>query len=203
MGHYIKDATPHVRKTIQSWLGSSQSGRPQARSPADDEIHPETTEVEVFPVPEMHTYPTAARVRQKEKHKHFKEVTGEKHQPVKRKQRIHPGKDYCGEDFSSMGNLSASTTYDTCTTAEEHVEFQLDLGRSTESFLLSVEASFSPHHHFFGGEIPRSVYQHTVEMPTLGDAMAFLAKHSSKQQHNVVEMCGGTSRVSQILISRR
>ena len=107
VGQCIRDAAPSVRKAIQSWLESSQSGRPQACSPADDEIHPETSEVEV--------YPTDARIRQKEKHKHFKEVTGEKHKPKKKQKVIHPGKDDCGEDFSSMGDLAAFTTYDTCT----------------------------------------------------------------------------------------
>ena len=115
---------------------------------------------------------------QKEKHTLFKEATGEKHQPKKKQKVIHPGKDDCGEDFSSLGDLTAFTTYDTCTAAE-HAEFQLDLDEKTESFLLAVEVSSPPQYHFLGSEVPRTIQQSIVEMPMLDDVMIYLAKHSS------------------------
>ena len=66
LGQCIKDASPSVRKTLQSWLHSSSARGDVHRStgllisnPADDEICPETEGVEV--------YPTDARMRQKEK----------------------------------------------------------------------------------------------------------------------------------------
>ena len=98
LGQCIEDACPLIRQTAQQWLIPSQSGQPQAVDPADEEIRPETTEAEVY---ETKAYPTDARMGQKEKHKLFKEATGEKHQPKKKQKVIHPGKDDCGEDFSS------------------------------------------------------------------------------------------------------
>ena len=51
-------------------------------------------------------FPTDARMRQKEKHAQMKEITGEKHQPKKKAQKMHPGKDDCGEDFSSLERMT-------------------------------------------------------------------------------------------------
>ena len=52
------------------------------------------------PLPEL--YPTESRVKQKEKHKAYKEQTGEKYTPKKRPVVIEPGHDDCGEDDSSI-----------------------------------------------------------------------------------------------------
>ena len=52
--------------------------------------------------------------------------------------------------------------------------------------------------------MPKSVYQGTQSIPTIVEALAFLsAKGGNQQYHDVVEICGGEARVSQILISRR
>ena len=66
-----------------------------------DEIRPERGEIEQG-AQETAAYPTEARMRQKEKEKQYKLLTGEKHKPKNRKKTIQPGNDDCGEDISSL-----------------------------------------------------------------------------------------------------
>ena len=63
-----------------------------------NEIRPERGEVEQGSE-ESAAYPTEARMRQKEKEKQHKLLTGEKHKPKSRKKVIQPGSDDCGEDI--------------------------------------------------------------------------------------------------------
>ena len=139
-------------------------------------------------------------MRQREKHAHVKEVTGEKHQPKKKAQKIHPGKDDCGEDFSSLermtGNMDSFTTFDQCLTPEGRSEFHVEMDTRTEIFLIGVEASLTPHHHFFGSSVPISAYHNTLEMPMMTEVYAFLEGRPAGEHHDIVEICGGTSKVS-------
>ena len=126
-------------------------------------------------------FPTEARIKQKAKEKRIKEETGEKHQPQKRKKTIHPGNDDCGEDFSSLGDCSESFNIrGQLLTDEERAEVEVELDQRTELFLLAVEASFTPHHHFFGTNVPRSIYQGTQSIPTIVEALSFLVTREGK-----------------------
>ena len=187
----MEHSSPQVKQICKEFLDDR---------PNEDEVRPEAEEVEVFP--------TEAHMKQKAKEKRILEETGEKHQPKKKIKIIHPGRDDCGEDFSSLdqtvGNSEAFTITDHVHTPEERAELHVELDQKTELFLLAVETSFTPHHHFFGNNVPKSIYQDTQSIPTITEAYAFLkSKGSTGKFHDVVEICGGQARVSQILISRR
>ena len=103
-----------------------------------------------------------------------------------------------------VGNSEAFTIFDHLQTPDGHTEFHFELDHRTELFLFAVESSLTPHHHFFGSEITKTILQKALEMPSISEVYAFLRdKGSGGEFHDIVEVCGGEARVSQVLISRR
>ena len=86
---------------------------------------------------------------------------------------------------------------------KHRAELHVEIDDRTELFLFAVEASFSPAHHFYGSDIPNKIYEVTIQLPTIEEAMIFLGPKTPGEYHDVVEICGGSARVSKILISRR
>ena len=143
----LQVSLPQMSTSLQQLFKQWESG---ATVNLSTEISPEADEIEALP----HKCPTQAE----RKGERILETTGQKHQPTKRIKKIHPGTDDCGEDASFLdqmiGYTEAFTIYDQCNTPDERMELHIELDKRTELFLLAVETSFTPHHHFFGTSPP-------------------------------------------------
>ena len=87
---------------------------------------------------------------------------------------------------------------------ESIAEIQMNLAEDTELFLTAVESSFTPEHHFFVCVLPIRDYHDTTDPPDLEQARTLLTHNwMAYSSHDIFELCGGGSRTSHFLISRR
>lgn len=155
----------------------------------------------IRPMPEPSlAFPTEARIRQKEKEKQAK-LNGT---PIEKKTRfkvIEAGTDDMGEDFSSLGD------YDECFyDAGQHTSLEASflINDFVEPFLVDIEASMAPHYWLHGSEAvdptrDPAVLEYATMEAFLNDYDIDADDHS---HIDVVEICGGCARTSEVLIRR-
>ena len=168
------------------------------------------------PIPETESFPTESRMRQKEKHRLEEAATGEKHVVKKKPVVVEPGADDCGSDGTSIE--LADTGHDvllheswTLHSLCELAPYADDVSEELEALLVHVEADLSPQHWLFGSDTEdmspfTSARRYESFVHFMTDC--FISRESVHKNPgldhvDVFEMCGGTARVSTLLIRRR
>ena len=149
--------------------------------------------------PNHELYPTESRVKQKEKEKAHKEQTGEKYVPKKRPVVIQPGDDDCGEDDSSiLEDTGEVFHYSDVPPPPKPYTF-----RQIKNFLTYFEGNYNPSSRLFGSGASDLCPFHQQKFDSM---TSFLTSHCSTnhgQYTDVFELCGGSARVSIMLVTRR
>ena len=173
-----------------------------------DEIRPERGEIEQGS--QESVYPTEARMRQKEKEKQHKLLTGEKHKPKSRKKVIQPGNDDCGEDISSLEHYIEAFVYamnDRGRRRQTAATHESRQNREMSIFLMNDEGELNTSKYFWGSHI-NDLPDEANSGSTLYENFTqcyddVLKTPPARHEHDIFELCGGDERTSKVLIRRR
>ena len=153
------------------------------------------------------TYPTESRMRQKAKERELKAAGKEVVKKTKPKV-IEPGTDDCGEDHTPIMFIDSllEMFYDQgLKSPEAFSEMELPDDIDLENFLMNMEGQMNPLSWLYGSELEH--------LPKTTASKNYYKHMSHFQQHchadrddsefvDVMELCGGTARVSYLLIRR-
>ena len=155
------------------------------------------------------TYPTDSRMRQKEKESQLRAAG----KPIVKKVRFKtcaPGDDDCGEGTTPLDFVTylIENTMDLGLRSDHAVEEHLhsrDLEDDHEFFLDNFEGDLNPSHWLYGSEWSGTPPTPTTTM-RYGNMQTFLHDWAPDYRDNkyvdVMEICGGTSRTSYLLLRR-
>ena len=153
--------------------------------------------------PEEEVYPTESRIKQKAKHAAEKEITGEKHKPKKKLVHIEPGYDDCGEDDSSILE-DTGDVYWVGDIPSLPIRRHKQAKRIMKAFLAEFEGEYNPSNRLFGSEVygcfPTDVHRKVEDMDSF---LSETCRDTKGGYTDVFEQCGGSARVSIILVTRR
>jgi len=164
--------------------------------------HIATTLITEQATPAIEQYPTESRIRQKEKEKEAKEQ-GIELVKKKRPVTILPGKDDAGQDISQLDSYDhfCETYFDFGLDKHQMAEYFDIAVDDTECFLVNLEADLTPYHWLLGAEAPPPTpHANQLQYTCFDTFLQHWATDRNDSEHvDVVEICGGSARVSFII----
>ena len=145
-------------------------------------------------------YPTESRMRQKAKEQELKD-SGQEIVKKKRVKIVEKGADDMGECVETLPMEDAADAYYDLGLCGDRQHEHLDcLDPDTETFLVDLEANVTPYNWLFGAEAGQV---RNMQYDSMEQFLVYWRRdHNDDEFIDLVEICGGSSRTSQVLIKR-
>ena len=200
----LDDVTRHMPEDVKDFFlqAFGDKMRSMGKGPASAIQGSKPRKSVMFQDQQEEAYPTESRMKQKAKHAAEKELTGEKHKPKKKQVHVEPGYDDCGEDDSSIRE-DKSDVYWTEGIPSTPRQNREEAENLLEAFLNNFEGEYNPKDRLFGSGV-RGCYPTNAHRKagSMGSSLSETCRETGGYT-DVFELCGGSARVSILLVTRK